>query len=198
MPTNHDILEALDDLGRGLRLSFVWWADRYGHLISVVGPNGEAATVLSSIEGISDGGWPLSPPLQSLSIEYLAGGRHAALLVGMAGRSHWSASVEAVPDRAELLFDVACRLGQTPAKLSSRYSVSAGEIVSARGDKERSVVEVRAEGRLLRIHREPIPGVDVVLRLPAGDIVIRPKLPEKLASATVRWKYRVELVGSPV
>jgi hypothetical protein len=107
--------------GLCLRVSFIWLGDRFAHRISVIEPAGEIRPVLESIEGSPTENWPPSPPLQSLSIETLEGGRRAALLVGMAGGSHWSASVEATPGRAELIFDLACRHNKRPEWIGSRY-----------------------------------------------------------------------------
>ena len=81
--------------------------------------------MLESVEGSASDDWPASPPLQNLSIEELAPGRRAALLVGMAGRSHWSASIEPVPGQAALLFDVACRTSDSDVSLGSRIACSA-------------------------------------------------------------------------
>jgi hypothetical protein len=64
-------------------------------------------------------GWPLSPPLQQLLIEDRGAAGRVALMVGMAGRSHWSMSVEPVAGRAAFRFDVACRVQAVPGWLGS-------------------------------------------------------------------------------
>ncbi|MCU0876466.1 MAG: hypothetical protein MUF06_01555 [Pirellulaceae bacterium] len=194
--TKTRILEALDANGRGLRVSFVWWADRFGHVVSIVSSDEQIETVLNSHEGDASDAWPPSPPLQSLSVEYLGDGRSAALLVGMAGKSHWSASVEAVSGRPSIVFDIACRVGDSKVKLASRYRVAAGDVVSPRGEKDRSSIEIEAESGRIRIVREVVPAAEVQLRLPdEGDITIRPRVTGKPESATVRWKYRIELLN---
>ena len=197
MTTPRHVLAATASSGVTLRVAFVWWVDRFGHVISVAARNQAPATVLHSIEGDALEPWPASPPLQSVSLEQVADSRHAALLVGMAGRSHWSASVEAVPGRAALVFDVACRLGSWPANLSSRYSVQSGQVVSGPGEKQREYIEVRTDGPAVRIYREDLPEAAAKFRLPeSGDIVIRPAvITTGKNPTTVRWKYRVE-VGS--
>jgi hypothetical protein len=117
----NEAIEARGVEGLGLRVEFFWDGDRFGQLISTVSPNGEPQPILQSIEGSPADDWPASPPLQNLSIENLAGSRRAALLVGMAGQSHWSASVEAMPDKPELAFDLACRHATLPTWLGNRY-----------------------------------------------------------------------------
>ena len=107
-----------------LRVDFIKLADRYGHELSAVIREGSAENVVplcASVEGAGDDPWPPSPPLQSLSIEKLADGRKAALLVGMAGKSHWSASIAEVAGFCELEFDYACRCDGPPARLGCEY-----------------------------------------------------------------------------
>ena len=85
-------------------------------------PSGAIVPLLESVEGTPSDDWPASPPLQSLQRRRSCRTAAAALLVGMAGRSHWSASVEAGPRPAALVFDIACRHTQRPsAWLGSRY-----------------------------------------------------------------------------
>ena len=195
MPASrHHVLSATGPTGVALRVSFVWWVDRFGHVISVVTPRTGAATVLTSIEGDAKDLWPASPPLQSLTVENMEGGRQAALLLGMAGKSHWSASIETVPRKAALVFDMACRLGSLPADLGSRYTVAAGVVKSGPGDKQREYFEVLSGGPVVRIYRESTNGAAAKLRVPEkGEIAIRPDVGEKAPSPTIRWRYRVEV-----
>jgi hypothetical protein len=116
-----DAIEAIAADGLRLRIEFTWLNDRFGHLISAIYQTGDVIPLLESNEGTPADNWPLSPPLQSLSIETLPDGRRVALLVGMAGGSHWSASIEAVTGRAELIFDVACRHTKEPKWLGNSY-----------------------------------------------------------------------------
>ena len=112
-----------------LRIEFVWSADRYRHRILTSAPDGDCS--LTSREGRPDEKWPPSPPLQSLHLENRPGGVRIAMLVGMAGRSHWSMSVEADAERGRLIFDVACRVSEQPLWLGSSYdSLSAKTGVS--------------------------------------------------------------------
>jgi hypothetical protein len=113
-------LDAVGAIGT-LRIEFLFRADRYGHTISVVEPGGRQVPLLESIEGTAADEWPPSPPLQNLSIEEIAPGRRATLLVGMAGRSHWSASIEPVVGEAAMIFDIACRTRESQASLRSTY-----------------------------------------------------------------------------
>ena len=64
----------------------------------------------------------MSPPLVELSAINLQGGP-ALLAVGLAGRSHFSASVRPHPERADtLLFEIACRVKERPSWLGSTYA----------------------------------------------------------------------------
>ena len=161
-------LDAVDRSGRTLRVEFVWRGDRFGHAICAIRAGGEAVPLLESLEGTAADDWPPSPPLQSLHRETFANGRQAILLVGAAGRSHWSASVEAGNDPAELIFDIACRSGGAAAPLGSEY-----------------LADPRALS-LLRVQPQD------------GQLVIETRrlciAPNPTSSPTARWRYAVRLL----
>jgi hypothetical protein len=92
-----------------LRVRFTWRGDRYAHEICLL-RGGAWECVLKSVEGTPDEAWPASPPFQSLHVAPRGEGRQVALLVGMAGKSHWSASVELDAAREQARFEVACRV----------------------------------------------------------------------------------------
>src|ERR1051326_2095918 len=98
-----EAIEAVGSNGVGLRIEFIWRDDRYRHTVSLIDRDRASIPLLESIEGNSEDDWPSSPPLQTLSVERLSDGRSVALLVGMAGGSHWSASVEPVAGQAALI-----------------------------------------------------------------------------------------------
>jgi hypothetical protein len=113
-----------------LRVGFERRGDRFAHWIEVepmpAKPSaaGKHATRwLQSIEGTASEPWPASPALQSLHVEQRGDEVQVALMVGMAGGSHWSMSVEANASRGELTFDVACRTREPAAFLGSSYQV---------------------------------------------------------------------------
>ena len=98
--------------------------------------------LLESIEGTATDDWPPSPPLQSLSIETLPDGRRVALLVGMAGRSHWSASIEAVASAPSLS-------STSPAATRSSQTSSAAAIDDYRKSSD---VAIAVDEELVRSH----------------------------------------------
>jgi hypothetical protein len=101
-------------------IEFARDADRYRHEI-VVWAGDSWRTVLASKEGSEDDEWPPSPPLQELHIEPRTPRNEVALLVGRAGRSHWSLSVESDVACGALIFDVACRSSAAANRLQSSY-----------------------------------------------------------------------------
>lgn len=112
--------------GGGFKVSFRRLADRYAHRIEwALGDGGYA---LESQEGTADEDWPPSPPLQELHFERREPGIQLALLVGRAGGSHWSASIELDPAAAKLTFDVACRVRSAPERLGSSYRMRSAAI----------------------------------------------------------------------
>jgi hypothetical protein len=118
----HDQLLACDKL----RVRFAFVADRYAHEVHLA-DGADWRPLLRSVEGSPLETWPASPALQSLHIENRADGRQVALLVGMAGNSHWSASIELDPAAACARFDIACRVrAPSAAPLTSTYEFVPG------------------------------------------------------------------------
>ncbi len=109
------------ETGVGIRAGFRWLGDRYGHSVDAF-VDGQWRTVMLSVEGDDRSNWPPSPPFQQLLIEHRATGP-VGLLVGMAGKSHWSGSVEFLTDPVRLAFDIACLARQQPARLESSYEL---------------------------------------------------------------------------
>ncbi|MCE9632500.1 MAG: hypothetical protein K8S94_17585 [Planctomycetia bacterium] len=102
----------------GTAVVFSWAGDRWRHVVMLDG--GQA---FESID-VADGGdprWPASPPLVEVSSVRTDRGP-ALLAVGLAGRSHFSASIVPHPSMSDtLLFEIACRLQETPGWLGSTY-----------------------------------------------------------------------------
>ena len=163
----NETVEAVNQNGIGLRLEFRWLDDRYGHLISRIQGDCDPEPLLESLEGAPLDAWPSSPPLQSLTIAELPDGRTAALLVGMAGRTHWSASIEPAADCAGLIVDIACRLASPPGSLGSHYRWLTS------GSQPVSIESTDA---------------DINRTSDASQI-----LPRTVAGSTVRWRYSIAL-----
>ena len=174
-------LDATDSTGLTLRVRFTRLTDRYAHAIFAVEPSGQEHLLLESVEGTPNDDWPPSPPLQSLSIEELSIGRRAALLVGMAGRSHWSASIEPVPGKAALAFDIACRVAAPQSvALGSTYlqprspDAALRSSIQMHGTDDSTACVIESQPELIFIK--------------PGRIL--------LSGATARWQYRVALAGN--
>ncbi len=105
---------------------FTWHGDRWRHSVSIDG-----VPFATSKEHTADGrdrSWPASPPLVELSLLETPTGP-AILAVGLAGRSHYSASIVPHPVEPDtLLMEIACRIKEPPVWLGSTYD-AAGEAV---------------------------------------------------------------------
>ncbi|HVX15672.1 MAG TPA: hypothetical protein VHC22_31085 [Pirellulales bacterium] len=166
----------------GLRIEFWRSADRYRHEVVARG-DGPDHRLLASIEGSAEEEWPASPPLQELHVEQRGAGKWVALLVGRAGRSHWSLSVEGAESEPTLLFDVACRSAGAGDELTSRYRLAEGGMLSSND----GLIALPSCHRL-----EVVEGV--VHRTGAdSSFDIRP-LRERSGGGrvqTFRWRYRI-------
>jgi hypothetical protein len=100
--------------------------DRYAWCLTAESPGG--ARLLESREGSSDEAWPPSPPLQQMSRELIAG-QPVILLVGAAGRSHWSCSWTFDESGAQAWAEFACRLTERPKFLGITLDVRAAGLI---------------------------------------------------------------------
>ena len=164
-----EIIESLNADGFGLHVEFLRQTDRYGHRVWLVQSGHDPELILDSVEGKPNEDWPASPPLQTLTLEMLPSGQCVALLVGMAGRSHWSASFEAT--QKGFVCDIACRHAAQPQWLGSQYQ------------------------RLARPGFVQIYGLDSEVHTQSESVLIQPRLTNP-GSATTRWKYSLNLTTS--
>src|SRR6185295_1070567 len=107
-----------------LRAEFSRAGDRFSHVVSVLDDE-QWIPLFASIEGTPDDAWPVSPPWQEITREALSIGQPSLLLVGMAGKSHWSMCVLSELAGDCLRFDVACRVRTPPGPLASTYRLLA-------------------------------------------------------------------------
>jgi hypothetical protein len=191
----------------GVRVVFFRAGDRYAHRVEAFDAvRGEWVAVWESLEGAADDVWPASPPLQQLHVEERPEGR-VALLVGMAGRTHWSAAVEAARGESggkSIRFDVAARV---PAGLfmpgAGRLVPAAGGPVPAVGGRERlapprlgSAYRIYSVETGARIGLLPLEGAEFAQVELGGEeqCVVRPAPPSAANddARTIAWRYTIE------
>jgi len=195
-----------------LRVVFTWQLDRWEHVIEPIGDaerigdiagrehdrSEPAAMAWRSVSAlpVADPRWPASPVLVELTA--VPAPRGTSLVgLGLAGRSHFSASLGPDPEDARSLrFDLACRTAE-PGWLGTTYA-ACGTAKPEGHEPASGIVLEPLPGSIL----EP-PGT---CRVSAGNgplppamplIRILPANPPDRFPATVRWSYRVRL-GPPV
>jgi hypothetical protein len=160
-------------------------ADRYRHEV-VLRAGENYLPLLASIEGAADDDWPPSPPLQELHIEQRGAEKQVALLVGRAGRSHWSLSVEADVARQTLLFDIACRTPATADRLRSSYGRGAGGLPLSLSTVDRVALSSSIVLQILvGIVRSDVADERIVQVAPRQDRAPYGQI------ETFRWRYRI-------
>lgn len=176
-----------------LRVDFDRAVDRWRHRISLIMPEGTGVVspvlLLESVEGTSEHDWPVSPPLQGISVETRPKKLPVALLVGVSGDGHWSASVEQLAAERTLRFDIACRAKSRPESLGSRYRL-APRTALQRFDAEARAVSFTAAGQTFELRAET--GHDSsppMLRLHDSELQIHFGEPVSDAATTYRWIY---------
>jgi hypothetical protein len=104
--------------------------DRWAHSV-MLDDRLLAESVEDSDDGAGDPRWPASPVLTEV-MPTTAAGRPAIVGVGLAGRSHFSASFTPHPTLADgVLVEVACRVQEPPGRLGSTYRTADGRLVRA-------------------------------------------------------------------
>jgi hypothetical protein len=186
--TNLESLKSLAIDGAGLRVDFEWCDDRYGHEIALVPGPGEQALLVAEVQsGPED--WPDSPPLQQISWMEAKPGKRIGLLVGMAGKSHWSVSVESDSREAALLFDVACRVHHAPQWLGNKYRCPYPIQLESP-----HAAQFAAGDSVVRVMTEPTDGEPPAAIAAAGtSLSIQPAFGDASVPRTVRWKYRIAI-----
>ena len=171
-----------------MRLILEQAADRVSHRIQVLNSSSLVLADLQSVEGTSADEWPPSPPLQSYSLQEIRPGQSAAFLVGMSGKSHWSASIEPRPGEGEIFFDFACRVNATPNWLGTSYSVELpSPELSVDFELTPNGILVRPEVSAKGNHTIETVATTHPLRTGCHEAV-----PTKFP-ATMRWQYRIRL-----
>ena len=181
-------LEAIGPDATGLRTSMEWRNDRFAHVVDWVAGD-QVFRLLESVEGSEEDCWPPSPALQDLSVEQRTQSRQVGLMVGMAGNSHWSISVENDPPQRLLIFDVACRVAGDPGPLGSQYK---SRVPIKIIDPIEKIAECSVAGRKCYIQIESTGRGEVdQLDVKGLDVNITPTEDPESWPATVRWKYRI-------
>jgi hypothetical protein len=174
----------------GLLVGFERLTDRWRHWIDLF-PAPEPKRLprwrFESLEGERCDAWPPSPPLQNLQIEQRPGGLHVALLLGLAGGSHWSLSVTVGPQEGTALFDVACRLRGPPRIVGSAYRISSGDA----GSEQTSIAELAQKVVALE---SSDPACRTLLDATEQEFRFQPVPSSEGGPRTLRWRYRFSAV----
>lgn len=173
-----------------LEVTFHWSEDRYLHRIEAVSKTSEGTQrrpLLTSVEGTSTIQWPASPPLQGCQLL----DQSSILATGMAAGSHWSLAL--TEDSAGLVWDVACRLKQLPARLGSAYRALVP--LEQQGSEARLMLdhELGNNGTCV-LHVESPPESPGQLIVRPGRLEIQPTA-DCGPPATIRWRYRLALTA---
>ena len=183
-----------------LRVDFDRAHDRWKHRVSLVLPEASGVVcpllLLESVEGNSQEDWPASPPLQFVSIETRPKKPPVALLMGMAGGSHWSASIEQYPAERALRFDIACRAKSRPENLGSLYRIAPRVQLQVPADGSTSV-RFMAAGLTFEFAGEsnadsPLPRMNAV----SQELRVLFDKPVTTEAQTYRWVYRLTGINS--
>ena len=177
-------VEAISSNGRRLRVTFVWTRDRFAHNIALIDGTRHVPLLASADCCDTPSDWPLSPPMQQLSVEAIDNHSPTAFLVGMAGRSHWSAVMQPVANQLAIDFDMAVRVAVLPPFAGSGYRTMVDANLHGSQSAELKIDDLRCEIIAdIETHTSIEKTVDGV-SLPCRQTPSR-------FPATLRWKYRI-------
>ena len=157
--------------------------DRWSHQILLI-HDGKETVLLTSVEGSDQQTWPPSAPLQDISHHDLETGE-AILGVGMAGKSHWSASVS-VEDNAAIFFDMACLIKTENATVGSEYRVADGVDVKTDGEELR----LQTEGSTITLRCHHPQNQRTKFAAEGSKLAVLPDVETKSLTGSVRWCFR--------
>lgn len=179
--------------GYSLRVDFDRAHDRWAHRVLLVVPEGSGIVgpvlLLESMEGTSEEDWPVSPPLQFVSIEMRPKKPPVALLMGMSGDGHWSASIEQLPEEGTLRFDIACRAKSQPENLGSRYRFGLRAPFSPVSDSEHVLTLGSYDFKISGEHAPDAPLPE--LSTSGNELQVQFTAAVSAEAQTYRWIYRL-------
>jgi len=182
-------VESIRDDGVGLFINFVKQKDRFGHIIALV-QGEECIPLFVSIEGNDEQPWPESPPLQEIHLEDRTD-KTVALLVGMAGDSHWSAAVEPLDQPGGIHFSVACRMKDYPMRIGSHYGCALQERIDPQLERDGPWVwNIQgSEVCVDVIPQEEFPTPEVPAS--ADGFEVNASLDGQPFPKTIQWRYKI-------
>jgi hypothetical protein len=172
-----------------LRVVFTRSRDRIAHRVLAVGPD-KSPVLLESIEGSDEEDWPPSPAFREVHLERRADDQQVAFLVGMAGSSHWSASIAADAASGRLSFDVACRLREVPRQLGSCYTA----VPSSSFDARRITLQDNAASYALDLGDAVSNPANLLDDEQRVQIAVAALPASQKFPVTLRWQYAIQVL----
>lgn len=164
--------------------------DRFHHELRLAN-NVDSSDICKSIEGTDIDVWPVSPPMQDVTLEE-RNDTKLLLGVGRAGKSHWGFSCEAKEGSGVFRFEIACHAKLPAAFLGSTYRVSPGAKIEDKSTSSNSAANfVKISTAKGAVIIRPMQHSKLSVQ---GDVLtISPNaLPEK-TPATCIWGYEIQI-----
>jgi hypothetical protein len=154
--------------------------------------------VMTSCEGTPQDTWPSSSPFQQIVREEIGTEKKLVLLaVGMAGKTHWSGTIEGDAMTEAIAMDFAARVNVTPDFLGSTYLIDdawTAKLQTSADALNQSVILTHAEQNIQLVfdsigpHVVSIDGMKLKLTFQAD-------FPATKRNQTLRWRYVIRSVS---
>jgi hypothetical protein len=174
-----------------------WWKaseDSAGN--SANNPN-EMIRIMTTCEGTPQDTWPASSPFQQIVCEEIGTEKKPVLLaVGMAGKTHWSGTIEGDAMTDAIAMDFAARVNTTPDFLGSTYLIDDAWSVEQQtsADASNQSVALRHSTQDIKIVFDSIGPHIVSLNGKELKLTFQPDFPATKRNQTLRWRYVIRSV----
>jgi hypothetical protein len=147
-----------------------------------------AIPLLQSVPSTKETAWPAFPPLQELAQECHSD-MEVLLGVGMAGRSHWSVSIDCRQQAQQpaIVFDFACRLSGSPTFLGACWVLGNGLVALPPASLDLPWLIRQNETTIATL----IPNHYTSLHLEGEQVQVIPLSERGVFQGTVRWGFRI-------
>ncbi len=173
------------------RLAHGFWWEASSETLDMV-------RIMTSCEGTPQDTWPASSPFQQIVREEIGTEKKLVLLaVGMAGKTHWSGTVEGDAMTEAIAMDFAARVNATPDFLGSTYFIDdawTAQLQTTADALNQSVTLTHAEQGVKLVfdsigpHLVSIDGKKLTLTFQAD-------FPATKRNQTLRWRYVIRSVS---
>jgi len=175
-----------DRLGHGF-----WWQ------ASSESKSTDMVRIMTTCEGTPQDTWPASSPFQQIVREEIGTEKKLVLLaVGMAGKTHWSGTIEGDAMNEAIAMDFAARVNTTPDFVGSTYLIDDAWTaeLQTNSDGSNQSISLKHGKQDVRIVFDSIGPHKLSLNANKLVLTFQPDFPATKRNQTLRWRFVIRSV----